>query len=119
MAEAPKVPEKKVAPPSGPPDPPPPADKAPPAFVATLQAALPGAVVATSYWVGDWTIIAEASRILDVATHLRDGSDAAFDMCSDVTATDWPPRAERFDERRVIGGVAWKSLERNEQHSST
>jgi NADH:ubiquinone oxidoreductase subunit C len=21
----------------------------------------------------------------------------AFDFCSDVTATDWPPRAERFD----------------------
>ena len=23
--------------------------------------------------------------------------DAEFDVCSDVTATDWPPRAERFD----------------------
>ena len=87
----------KVAPPSGPPDPPPPADKTPPAFIATLQAALPGAVLAISYWVGDWTVIAEASRILDVTKHLRDAPDAAFDMCSDVTATDWPPRAERFD----------------------
>ena len=28
---------------------------------------------------------------------LRDAPDAAFDFCSDVTATDWPPRAERFD----------------------
>ena len=87
----------KAAPPSGPPDPPPPADKIPPAFMATLQAALPGAVVATSYWVGDWTIIAEASRILEVVRHLRDAPNALFDMCSDVTATDWPPRAERFD----------------------
>ena len=32
-----------------------------------------------------------------VARHLRDAPDALFDYCSDVTATDWPPRAERFD----------------------
>ena len=50
-----------------------------------------------SYWVGDWTIIVATDRLLDVARHLRDSPDAAFDMCSDVTATDWPPRAERFD----------------------
>ena len=36
-------------------------------------------------------------RLLEVARHLRDAPDAAFDFCSDVTATDWPPRAERFD----------------------
>jgi len=87
----------KAAPPSGPPDPPPPADKTPPGFVATLQAAFPGAVSAVSYWVGDWTIIVAPERIVDVARHLRDAPDARFDMCSDLTATDWPPRAERFD----------------------
>jgi NADH-quinone oxidoreductase subunit C len=87
----------RAAAPSGPPDPPPPADKNPPAFVASLQAAVPGAVSQVSYWVGDWTIIVPAARILDVARHLRDAPDASFDMCSDVTATDWPPRAERFD----------------------
>lgn len=62
-----------------------------------MQAALPGSVEALSFWVGDWTVIVPAGRILDVAKHLRDAPDAAFDMCSDVTATDWPPRAERFD----------------------
>jgi NADH/F420H2 dehydrogenase subunit C len=87
----------KAAPPAGPPDPPPPADKTPPAFIATLEAAMPGAVTAISYWVGDWTIIVPVARILDVARHLRDAPDAAFDVCSDVTATDWPVRAERFD----------------------
>jgi len=88
----------KAAPPSGPPDPPPPADKTPPAFIASLQDAKPGAVTHISYWVGDWTIIVVANRILEVARHLRDAPDAAFDMCSDLTATDWPPRsAERFD----------------------
>ena len=58
---------------------------------------MPGAVIQVSYWVGDWTVIVPAGRILDVARHLRDSPDALFDTCSDVTATDWPPRAERFD----------------------
>ena len=87
-----------AAPPSGPPDPPPPADKTAPAFIASLQAALPGSVSHVSYWVGDWTIIVPVEQLLPVAKHLRDAPDAMFDFCSDVTATDWPPRAEgRFD----------------------
>jgi NADH-quinone oxidoreductase subunit C len=87
----------RAAPPSGPSDPPPPADKTPPAFVASLQSAIPGAVTHVSYWVGDWTIIVSAAEMLNVARHLRDAPDAAFDFCSDVTASDWPTRAERFD----------------------
>jgi NADH-quinone oxidoreductase subunit C len=87
----------KAAPPSGPPDPPPPADKTAPAFIATLQSAIPGAVTAISYWVGDWTIIVAADKVLETARHLRHAPDAAFDLCTDLTATDWPPRAERFD----------------------
>lgn len=88
----------KAAPPSGPPDPAPPADKTPPAFVASLQAAIPGAVTHISYWVGDWTIVVPAAQILEIARYLREAPDAAFDLCSDVTATDWPPRAAgRFD----------------------
>ena len=50
-----------------------------------------------SLWVGDWSIVVPASRLLDVAAHLRDTPGALFDFCSDVTATDWPPRADRFD----------------------
>jgi NADH-quinone oxidoreductase subunit C len=87
----------KAAPPTGPSDPPPPADKTPPAFIATLQATLSGAVTGISYWVGDWTVLVAADQILDVAAHMRHAPDAAFDLCCDVTATDWPPRAERFD----------------------
>jgi NADH/F420H2 dehydrogenase subunit C len=87
----------KAAPPSGPPDPAPPADKTVPSFIVSLQAALPGAVVHVSYWVGDWTVIVSAPRILDVARYLHDAPDAAFDLCSDVTATDWPTRPDRFD----------------------
>ncbi len=87
----------KVAPPAGPPDPPPPSDCVPPACITALQAALPAAVIGLSYWVGDWTAIVDRAAILDVARHLRTAPDAGFDVCSDVTATDWPPRAERFD----------------------
>jgi NADH-quinone oxidoreductase subunit C len=96
---APKAAEHppRAAAPAGPPDPPPPADKTPPAFIASLAAAVPGVVLHVSYWVGDWTIVVPAARILDAARHLRDAPEASFDMCSDVTATDWPPRAERFD----------------------
>jgi len=87
----------KAAPPTGPPDPPPPADKPVPAFITALQQAIPGAVTGVSYYLGDWTLLVAADRLLEVATHLRRAPDASFDLCSDVTATDWPPRAERFD----------------------
>jgi len=87
----------KAAPPAGPPDPPPPSDKVAPAFIAALQAAIPGSVVHISYWVGDWTIVVPPAQIVAVAKWLRESPDAALDMCSDLTATDWPPRAERFD----------------------
>ncbi len=88
---------KVIAPPAGPPDPPPPADTPLPPFISTLQDALPGAVEHVSLWVGDWSIVVAPSRLLEAMTHLRDAPGAAFDFCSDVTATDWPPRAERFD----------------------
>jgi NADH-quinone oxidoreductase subunit C len=88
---------KAPAPPAGPPDPPPPAGQEPPAFVAALEAALPGAVTHVSYWVGDWTLVVGADRLVEVGTWLRDGAGAAFDFCSDVTASDWPVRPQRFD----------------------
>ena len=68
-----------------------------PGFITALQKALPGAVEQLSFWVGDWTVIVPADRLLDVATFLRDDPVASFDYCSDVTAADWPPRERRFD----------------------
>jgi NADH-quinone oxidoreductase subunit C len=87
-----------AAPPAGPPDPAPPADKPVPAFITALQAAIPDSVKHVSFWVGDWTILVPVEQMLAVAKHLRDAPGALFDFCSDVTATDWPPRKEgRFD----------------------
>jgi len=88
----------KAAPPTGPPDPPPPADMAVPAFIKTLETAVPGSVAQVSYYLGDWTVIVPVTHLLEAARHLCDAADAGFDFCSDVTAIDWPPRAEgRFD----------------------
>jgi NADH-quinone oxidoreductase subunit C len=87
----------KAAAPVGPSDPPPPPNAVQPPFIAALQEAVPGSVSQVSYWVGDWTIIVSTSRLPQVARYLRDAPEAAFDMCSDVTATDWPLRPERFD----------------------
>jgi NADH-quinone oxidoreductase subunit C len=88
---------KTASAPAGPPDPLPPSDLQPPACISALQTALSGAIDRVSYWVGDWTLILPASRLLEVATYLRDTPGAQFDFCSDVTATDWPPRDRRFD----------------------
>jgi NADH-quinone oxidoreductase subunit C len=88
----------KAAPATGPAEPPPPADMALPAFITSLQAAMPDAVAQVSYYLGDWTIVAPVAHVLDALRHLRDALDARFDFLSDLTATDWPPRAEaRFD----------------------
>jgi NADH-quinone oxidoreductase subunit C len=98
-AAAGPAPHKPAGPaaPAGPPDPPPPPDLPIPAHVQILQAALPGAVEQVSYWVGDWTVIVPAGRLLEVARLLRDSPEGLFDYCSDVTASDWPARPQRFD----------------------
>ncbi len=97
-AAPPKAPAKAAAAPPLPPDPPPPAGVEQPPFIQALVAALPGAALQISYWLGDWTVIVAADRLLDVARFLRDVAVAPFDFCSDVTATDWPARPEqRFD----------------------
>jgi NADH-quinone oxidoreductase subunit C len=88
----------KAAPATGPSEPVPGPDVAVPGFIAALQTAIPGGVTALSYYLGDWTVIVPAGRILDVGRHLHDAPDARFDYLSDLTATDWPPRTEaRFD----------------------
>jgi len=73
-----------------------------PASLVALQAALPGAVAQLSVFVGDWTAIVHAARLLDAAVWLRANG---FDACADVTASDWPERPERFDLIYVLYAV--------------
>ena len=92
-APAVRKPAAAVAP-TGPVDPAPADDVEVPAWLVALQAAIPDGVTQLTYWVGDWTVIVPAGRLLEVGRHLHTGG---FDFCSDVTATDWPLRAQRFD----------------------
>src|SRR4249919_433833 len=97
-AKAAPHPPPAPAPPTGPTEPAPPADLPVPVFITTLQSAVPNSVSLVSYYVGDWTIVVPLEQMMAALQHLRDAPDAAFDFCSDVTATDWPPRTEaRFD----------------------
>jgi len=92
-----KAEPKAPPPPPGPPDQAPPADMALPACVTAVQTDLPGAVEQVSFWVGDWTIIVPAGRLVEAATFLRDRPACLFDYLSDLTAVDWPARDKRFD----------------------
>jgi NADH-quinone oxidoreductase subunit C len=89
--------DTKPAPPAGPTDPPPPAGADVPAFISAVQSAVAGGVTQISLYVGDWTMIVPATKLLEVGQFLRDTPEAGFDFCSDVTASDWPTRPQRFD----------------------
>src|SRR5688572_8049980 len=89
--------DTKPAPPAGPTDPPPPGGADVPAFIAAVQSAVAGGVTQISFYVGDWTMIVPATKLLEVGQFLRDTPEAGFDFCSDVTASDWPTRPQRFD----------------------
>jgi NADH-quinone oxidoreductase subunit C len=89
--------DTKPAPPSGPTDPPPPAGVEIPAFITALQESVADGVTQVTFYVGDWTVIVPATKLLEVGRFLRDTPHAGFDFCSDVTASDWPTRPQRFD----------------------
>src|SRR5258708_29191931 len=62
-----------------------------------LVAALPGNVTGHSVAFGELTITAKAAHIVKVVTFLRDDPRCQFISFIDVTAVDWPARAQRFD----------------------
>jgi NADH-quinone oxidoreductase subunit C len=63
----------------------------------TIAAALPGAVQRGYVEYGELNLVAEAGRIVEVLTHLRDDPDCLFVCFIDITATDYPAREKRFD----------------------
>jgi len=64
---------------------------------AAIAAALPGAVTRAYVEYGELNVVADAPRILDVLTHLRSDPACQFICFIDITATDYPARAKRFD----------------------
>ena len=65
------------------------------AWVRSLRAALPDAVVSAKEFAGQVTVTVAREAIARVARHLKDAED--FKYCVDVTAVDWKDRQPRFD----------------------
>ena len=63
----------------------------------TLTGALPGAVQAASVAYGELTLDVRTDHIVEVSTYLRDDPNCRFVSFIDVTAVDYPNRAQRFD----------------------
>ncbi len=63
----------------------------------SIAAALPGSVEIASVAFGELNIVADAGKIVDVLTHLRDAPDCLFINFIDITAVDYPSREKRFD----------------------
>ena len=62
-----------------------------------IVGALPGAVSSFEVAFGELTIHADAARIVEVVTALRDDPRCQFVCFIDITAIDWPSREKRFD----------------------
>ena len=60
-------------------------------------AALPGAVLGARQAYGELTLTAEAARIVDVITFLRDDPACQFFCFIDLTGADYPEREKRFE----------------------
>jgi NADH-quinone oxidoreductase subunit C len=63
----------------------------------TIVGALPGAVTGATDAYGELTVNANAQDIVKVVGFLRDDPRCQFWCIIDVTAVDWPGRANRFD----------------------
>ena len=63
----------------------------------TIKTALPASVAGYEVANGELTVNAKAADIVKVATFLRDDPACQFICIIDVTAVDWPSRAQRFD----------------------
>ncbi len=62
-----------------------------------IKTALPGSIADYQVASGELMITAKAADIVKVATFLRDDPACQFVSIIDITAVDWPGRAQRFD----------------------
>jgi NADH-quinone oxidoreductase subunit C len=63
----------------------------------TIKTALPASVTGYEVALGELSVTAKAADIVKVATFLRDDPGCQFICIIDITAVDWPSRAQRFD----------------------
>jgi NADH-quinone oxidoreductase subunit C len=62
-----------------------------------IVAALPGAALGAEVSYGELTVHAEAARIVEVLTFLRDDPRCQFVCFTDLCGADYPEREKRFD----------------------
>ena len=62
-----------------------------------VAAAIPGAVLDSTFAFGELTLTVEAERNIDVLKYLRDDPAAQFVSIIDVSGADYPEREKRFD----------------------
>jgi NADH-quinone oxidoreductase subunit C len=62
-----------------------------------VAAAVPGAILAVSTAYGELTLDVEPARLVETVRHLRDDPACLFISFIDLTAVDYPTRAQRFD----------------------
>jgi NADH-quinone oxidoreductase subunit C len=60
-------------------------------------AALPGAVLEARFAFDELTLVADAARIVDVLTFLRDDPACQFICFTDLSGADYPQREKRFE----------------------
>ncbi len=117
--EAAKQPEKPAveAPKPAPPKPAPPPPKPPAVMMATpweselareLKERFEDAIVETSTYLGQNFIVVKPGSAIPLLEYLKLESD--FDYLVDITAVDWPKRADRFDVVYIL-----YSFSRNER----
>ena len=66
-------------------------------LAAHLAAKLGNALISSSQSFGELTVLADAEKIKDVLTFLRDDPECRFVCFIDLTAADYPEREKRFD----------------------
>lgn len=62
-----------------------------------LVAKFGDAILETTSYLGDETVVVDPARWREVAHFLRNERDLAFDMLTDLTAVDYPKRSPRFE----------------------
>jgi len=71
-----------------------------------LRAAFGDDILAVSHFRDELTVTVSADRIVDVCTLLRDDEELAYDLLSDLCATDCPEREKRFDINYHVHSLA-------------
>lgn len=78
------------------------------AVVARLKAQLGAKILETSDFRGDETVVVGRGDWQAVGTFLRDDAETQMDMPVDLTAVDYPDRAQRFEVILMVRSLAKK-----------